>query len=113
MLTKIVLLTLICTTTSSVVRNPCKNIIDKYELYKRTKAQRDDIVCWENIYNNLNDNSNYIYENICVYAFEKHICNMIVYNNENYENLPKKWCSHEYENARITYEKKCALGYFE
>jgi hypothetical protein len=97
--------------SKSFIRNPCENIIDNYEEYYWSR--RNDIVCWENIYNRLRDNSKYEYDNICVYAFEKHICNMIHYNNENYGNLPKKWCSDEYENARNTYENKCTLGYFE
>tara|TARA_Y100000816_G_C26020782_1_gene534025 strand:- start:64 stop:528 length:465 start_codon:yes stop_codon:yes gene_type:complete len=108
----ILLIALLNTVVSNPVRNPCENL-ENYNAYYRSEAQRNDISCWENIYNNLNDNSNYNYENVCVYAFEKHICNMIVYNNENYKNLPKKWCSHEYKNARITYEKKCSQCYFE
>ena len=114
MFTKIVFLTLIYTTTSSVVRNPCKNIIDDYQtIYEKNKKNKMKSGCWENIYNRLTDNSNYKYDNICVYAFEKHICKMIVYNNENYKNLPKNWCINEYKNAINTYEKKCSRGNFE
>ncbi len=107
------ILTLFILIKVSLARNPCENIIDNYELYHKKKSQKNDFVCWTNIFNTLNDNSNYKYDNICIYAFEKHICHMILYNNENYETLPKKWCSHEYKIARDTYEKKCTLGYFK
>jgi len=94
-----------------IQRNPCKNIIDNYQIiYEENMKMKGS--CWENIYNTLNDNSNYKYDNICVYAFEKHICNMIVYNIENYENLQKNWCINEYKNAVNTYKEKCSRGYF-
>ena len=99
---------------AEVIRNPCKNIIDDYQIiYEKNKKNKMNSECWENIYDRLRDNSNYDYDNICVYAFEKHICKMIHYNNENYGNLPKNWCINEYKNAINTYEKKCSRGNFE
>ena len=97
------LIIIVCLYKVNSLRNPCENIMELVRI-KSTEQS-----CWDNIFERVSDNSLYKYENVCITAFEKHLCQMMKYQKKHHT---KNWCNQEYKQSYDNYRNKCSKGIF-
>ena len=117
-------------TAATFKRNPCDGILTLEQInneisklgtkYKSiwTPPPTGESRCWNNVHIHLVDNSNLDLElgsNICLLAFEQHLCKMVKYTDEHMKKPEFKdnWCQNEYSSLHLNYYKKCTNGDFE